>query len=656
MGNVVKFLHLDIETQSEIDLSETGVYRYVEGDEFGIQLLSYAYNDEPVRTLDLAHGDAFPESLAADILNPDVKKVAHNASFERVCFSRLLLGPQKYIDPKGWACTLVLASYFNLPESLAKLGEALGLPEDKAKLKEGPRLVKMFSGAGHPDMSVIPQDAAWEKYLEYNAQDVIAEREIWKRFTSPEMSCAMYPRLMTEYQQSERINDRGVLADLKFTERMIELTARYKEQATAELGRLCDAYAEKYGQAKVENTNSTSQLKKLLGLTSLRANDVDAIIEDPTTPEDTKQILRLRASLAQSAVTKYDKIVACACADGRIRGLFKFYGAGTGRFAGRLVQLQNLKKNHFDDVAAARDLYMNGSPEFSTDLLSDLGELIRTALIPKDGCTFSDADYSAIEARVLAYIAGEQWRVDAFCDGRDIYCESASRMFGKPVVKGGENGELRGTGKVAELACGYGGGVGAFKRMGGERLGLTEDETAQIISDWRSQSPHIVDLWYNLENWVKRAIRKPGTEVRCYAVGMGVTDISVVVRPMAGQTGYRLELTLPITHRRLIYPNIRIESGGIMYTSNRGVDKSLYGGKLTENLIQAVARDILTGALMLLEDAGYPVVMHIHDEVLVEYPTECVKEIAEIMAHAADPYVGLPLKAEGYQCDFFIKQ
>lgn len=659
-------LHIDIETQSDVDLNEQGVYRYVESPVFGIQLMSYAYDDQPIVTLDLAHGDQIPFHIKEAILNPDQPKIIHNASFERICFSQEFNGLEHYIDPKGWGCTLVLGNYLNLPGSLEELGKALRLPGNFQKDKRGKALIKKFATGRYADMSTIPVDQDWLDYKEYNRQDVEAERAIWNKLL--EMSRSLYPKLFVEYQISERINDRGVAVDMAMVEKMIELSNDFKETGAGALIALCDQYAADHGKPPIANTNSVPQLKSLLDIEgSLDQKTAQALCDDPNTPEDKKKILMLRSSLSQSAVTKYDKIMDCACADHRVRGLFKFYGAGTGRFASKLVQLQNLKKNHFEDPAKARAYYM-GEPQFSYSMLSDIGELIRTAFVPGEGKTFSDADYSAIEARVTAWLTGEQWVLDAFAQGKDIYCETAAQMFtilrGEPVKveKHGENSDLRAIGKVATLACGYQGGVGAFERMGGSSLGMSQDQEKKMVDTWRNANPHTRSFWYKIEefcrdvipgpNGGRKALTRTWTVPTCPEAQLTVSCIKLPY-----DDAYQLEIELPLTKRKLIYPYIHIEPGTnkIVYRSARG-ETDLYGGKCLENIVQGIARDILVSALGKLQDSGYPVVMHIHDEAVIEYPTECVDEIAKIMASAAEPYTGLPLKAEGYQCDFFMKE
>lgn len=642
-------LHIDIETQSPVDLSACGVYQYAAHPDFHIQILSCALDNGAVQTYDLAHGEEIPARIRELILDPNAPKIAHQASFERICLSRYLLGEGQFIDPKGWACSMILAEYYGLPLNLADLGNALGLPEDQKKLVVGKRLIAKYSS----DYKDIPMDEDWQTYKVYNGQDVVSERACWdimiKLYGNP------YSKLFAEYQQSERINDRGVAVDMPFVNRMRALIEPFKRDGDALLTQMCHAYADSTGKTRVTNPRSNKQLCALLGLESLSEKYVRSVLDSGKTPAPVREILQLRANLSLSAVTKYDRMVDCCSSDGRIRGLFMFYGAHTGRYTSKRVQLQNLKKNHGEtETARLRDYYMTENPEIHPDTLNEISTLVRTAFVPEDGCLFSDADYSAIEAHVIAWIAGETWRLEAFRSGHDIYCESASRIYGKPVVKNGINGELRARGKVAELALGYQGGVSAFKRMSGGSIDLSDAEISGIVQSWRDASPAIRNLWYTMEKAMKRAVADPGRAYPCYCSGMGTHEISIEVNTrITGDTV--MTMVLPVTHRKLFFHNIHTEPGeyGDQIYSGK---TSLYGGKLTENLVQAVARDLLQRALMLLEADGYKVVMHIHDEVLVEAPHPCVEEIAAIMASAAADYPGLPLSADGYDCAFFIKK
>lgn len=669
-----KFLHIDLETQSSVDLSRNSVYKYAESDDFGIQLLSYAYGSGRKHTVDLAHGEKIPGDVYCDILSGDVIKIAHNASFERVCLSKALLKPGEYLAPESWRCTMMLARYFNLPNGLEDLCKALNLPSTLHKDTRGKMLMQKYCHAQYKDMDQIPLDEDWAVYKEYNGQDVVAEQAVWQEFIkaiakAPDM---YYKDLFREYAVSERINDTGIKIDIPFAKKMAELAFDFKEKSTINLELLCDMYASSHNKPRVTNPNSTEQIRELLGVPSLEKDQVKKFFR--SLPRDAQRIIVTRESISQSSTAKYDRMLEGVCKDGRIRGEFKFYGAGTGRFAGQNVQLQNLKKNHFEDIEKARNEYFEDKAEFTGHYLSDIGELVRTALIPRDGEIFSDADYSAIEARVVAWVAGEKWVLDAFREGKDIYCETASQMYSlirkTPVTveKDGENGELRAIGKVATLACGYQGGVGAFNKMGGDAFSMSQSDKWQIVNTWREANPNITSFWKYVENCAKVLI-KSGREgyINLDKEPMMAKGMKMTIRKSSLTGEFQLEIKLPVTGRSLIYPDIRIENKTetnrngesftkeqIIYKTPKGTD-TIYGGKFTENIVQGIARDILIDAMSKLNKAGYPVVLHVHDEVLVEKDKNCVAEISGILASSGEKYEGLPLKAEGYTCEFFRK-
>lgn len=672
-----KTLHIDLEAQSSVDLTRNSVYRYVESPDFGIQLFSYAYDNGNTHTVDMAHGEKLPGQVICDILDNNVIKIAHQASFERICLSKFLLKPGEFLNPESWRCTLILARYFNLPNGLDELCKALGLPESLCKDPRGKMLMQRYCHAQYKNMDTIPMDENWVAYKEYNKQDTVAEQAVWMKFIeaiarAPSM---YYPRLFAEYAISERINDRGIKIDAPFAKKMSELAYDFKEQSMINLELLCDMYAASHDKPKVTNFNSTEQIRDLLGVPSLEKDQVKKFFKD--LPLDAQRIIVTRDSIAQAATAKYDRMLESVCSDDRIRGEFKFYGTGTGRFAGQNVQIQNLKKNHFEDIEKARAEYFAEEAPVTGHYLSDIGELVRTALIPEGDTVFSDTDYSAIEARVVAWVAGEKWVLDAFAEGKDIYCETAAQMFTllqkKPVKveKNGENGNLRAIGKVATLACGYQGSVGAFDKMGGTALGMTAKEKKQMVTTWREANPNIRSFWSYVENAAKCLI-KNGQEgyLPLYREPMIPKDMKMIYRksPLRSDGTFQLEITLPVTKRVLIYPDIKIEKRTetdfygapverekISYETPKGRE-DIYGGKFTENIVQAISRDILMSALYKLQKAGYPVVLHVHDEVLVEYPNDCVERISQILSSAAEPYEGLPLRAEGYTCNFFMKE
>lgn len=679
-------LHIDLETQSSLPLERVGVYKYVEDPNFGIQLMSYAYNEGRVHTIDLAHGEKIPGQVICDIMDGTKIKLAHNASFERICLSKYLeqkgvLKKGEFLLPESWRCTMIYARYFNLPGSLDALCKVLGLPEYYWKDKRGAALMHKYCHAQYKDMSQIPIDDDWLAYKKYNNQDTVAEQAIfYALFASlAKASTIYYKDLFKEYAVSERINDRGIKIDIPFVQKMSELASDFKSQRLMDLQLLCDLYAAKHNKPRITNVNSVEQLQALLEVPSLDRDRIPMFFDQ--LPNDVKQIIITRSCITQVATQKYDHMLESVCEDGRIRGEFKFYGASTGRFAGNNVQVQNLKKNDFEDIKATRELYMSGQAPVSTHYLDDISSLIRTAIIPEGNNIFSDSDYSAIEARVVAWLAGEEWVLNAFREGRDVYSETASQIYSAirktpvKVEKDGENSDLRQVGKIATLTLGFGGGTPAFNSMGGNKLGLTQDQIKSIVYSWRKANPHIKSLWYTIDNVVKYLIRYGQEGVMSKDQDPGLPDdLKIVYRRSPFIKGeYQLEIILPVTHRVLIYPDIRLttekdqqgktyECLSYMAAKGRNIDGTtteyrtkIYGGKFVENITQGIARDILVSALSMLQNSGYPVVMHVHDEVLAEYPKDCVASISGILASAAMPYEGLPLKAEGYTCDFFMK-
>lgn len=672
-----KILHIDLETQSSVDLTRNSVYKYTESPDFGIQLFSYAYDNGRTVTVDMAHGGKIPGQVICDILDGNVIKMAQNASFERICLSKYLVKKGEFLAPESWRCTMMLARYFGLPNGLEDLCKALGLPDNLQKDVRGKRLMQKYCHAQYKDMSRIPIDDDWLAYKEYNAQDVVAEQAVWNAILQAIVKAPtmFYPGLFAEYAASERINDRGIKIDVPFAKKMSELAFEFKEERLMHLELLCDMYASAHNKPRITNPNSSEQIRELLGVPSLEKDQVKTFFR--SLPADAQRIIMTRECIAQASTAKYDRMLETVCEDGRIRGEFKFYGAGTGRFAGQNVQIQNLKKNHFEDIEKSRTEYFTGEAPVTGHYLSDIGELVRTALIPEQGTMFSDSDYSAIEARVVAWVAGEKWVLDAFAEGKDIYCETAAQVFSlirkQPVIveKNGVNAELRAVGKVTTLSCGYQGGVGVFNKMGGDALNMSQKEKWEIVNTWRDANPNIKAFWDYVENCAKCLIRN-GQEgcLSLYREPMIPKDMKMTYRksPFKDDGTYQLEITLPVTKRVLIYPDIKIEQ-------KQGTDKfgrpytkevmtysvlrdrtEIYGGKFTENIVQAIARDILTSALGKLHLAGYPVVLHVHDEVLVEHKNNVVNEISQILASAAEPYEGLPLRAEGYTCNFFMKE
>lgn len=660
----IKNLSLDLETKSSVDIGKAGAYKYAESTDFDILLFGVSVNHGPITVYDLACGDTVPEEIIAALSDDRVTKWAYNASFERVCLSVWLRRNypehfrsysipgdpvQNYLDPASWKCTLVWAAYNGLPLGLEKVGAVLGF--EKQKLKEGKDLIKYFCCPCKPTKSNggrtwnLPYHAPekWELFKKYNERDVQVEMQIQERLKN-------YPVpdfVWDEYHLDQQINDRGIMIDQEMVREALRIDELSKTDLTARMQK----------KTGLDNPNSVIQMKDYLAengmeVESLGKKDVAAMIK--TAPEDLAEVLSLRLQLAKSSVRKYQAMQNAVCADGRCHGMFQFYGANrSGRWAGRLIQLQNLPQNHMDDLEQARDLVKAGDYEM-LDMLYDsvpgvLSELIRTAFIPRPGYKFIVSDFSAIEARVLSHLAGETWRAEVFYKGRDIYCESASRMFGVPVEKHGQNSHLRQKGKIAELALGYGGSVGALKAMGALDMGLTEDELQPLVDMWRSSNPRITQYWWAVDAAVKDAIQMR-TQTQ-------VGNITFVMK------NGMLFITLP-SGRRLAYVKPRIGEnrfGGESVTY-MGIDAQKkwsriesYGPKFVENIVQAVSRDILSYAMWTLSYCQ--IVGHVHDELIIECsPEVSLDAICEQMGRTPPWIPGIELGADGYECGFYQKQ
>ncbi|EFH93800.1 DNA polymerase [Finegoldia sp. P3-F-LR] len=642
----MKKLSIDLETYSSVDLGKSGVYKYAESEDFEILLFAYSINDGEVKVIDLANGEIIPEEILSALSDENVEKWAFNANFERVCLSRFL---GKRLKPQGWYCTMIWSAYLGLPLSLEKVGEVLKL--DKQKMNEGKALIRYFSTPCKPTKTngmrirnLSHHDLEkWSTFKEYNQRDVETEMAIKKKLSAFPMSHSEWEN----YWIDQNINDRGILIDEVLVDSAIKFDGILREENM-------DRAIELTG---LENPNSPLQLKEWLNkkgleIDSLAKKDVESALKN--TEGDIKEVLELRQELSKSSVRKYDAMKNVKGKDNRARGLIQFYGANrTGRYSGRLIQVQNLRRNNLKDLDLARSLVKNRDYETMEILYESpsdiLSQLIRTAFIAKEGTRFIISDFSAIEARVLAWLAGEQWVLDAFENGEDIYCRTASRMFGVPVEKHGVNGHLRQKGKIATLACGYQGALGALKAMGGIEMGLSEDELQSIVDSWREANPNIVSLWWDIDSVVKRVVKTRTKE----------KYKSLVISYEKGI----LFIELP-SKRRLAYPKAKIGTnrfGGesIVYegivVGNKWDKIESYGGKFVENIVQAIARDILAEAMMRLEKKGFNIVMHIHDEVVIESDSSSIEEINQIMSLVPSWAPGLILDADGFESEFYKK-
>lgn len=637
----MRFMSIDIETYSDIDINKAGVYRYVDTDAFKILLFAYSVDGGPVQLIDLTRGDCIPKEIVKALSDKSVTKWAYNANFERVALSRFLGMPTgQYLDPEGWKCSMVWAATLGLPMGLAKVGEVLTL--DKQKMSEGRGLIYKFC---KPDKKtgqrVMPEEFPedWETFRRYDIRDVETEMGIQKMI-SP-FPCS--DELWQEYWTDQRINDRGVEVDLTLAKNAVAMDAEISKNLMEKMRSLTG----------IDNPRSTSQLDMWLrehgcDMVSLGKKDVAQVIEETDDPL-IRKVLSLRLLISKSSVKKYTKMLDATCSDGRARGMFQFYGAmRTGRFAGRLLQLQNLPQNHIENIGLVRELARRGDLEALSvmfDSVPDiLSQLIRTAFVAREGSRFIVADFSAIEARVIAWLAGEEWRMKAFAEGKDIYCASASAMFGVPVVKHGINGELRQKGKVAELACGYGGSVGALKAFGADKMGLTETEMQSIVDNWRASSPRIVQLWWNVDRAIKQTL-EDGTTHRTHGLMFSLQKGILFIRLPSG--------------RSLAYVKPRLIDGKITYegvSSNKGWARlESYGPKFVENITQAISRDLLLNAMKQVgPDAR--ICMHIHDELVIEADSSVkLDDICQKMAQVPEWAEGLLLRADGYETKFYLK-
>ena len=641
----MKTLSIDLETYSSVNLQKCGVYKYAQSEDFEILLFGYSVDGGEVKVVDLACGEKIPDEVIKALSDESVIKWAFNATFERVCLSNYL---GEWLNPESWHCTLVWSATLGLPLPLEGVGAVLGL--EKQKLTEGKALIRYFCVPCSPTKSNgdrtrnLPKHdmEKWQLFKAYNKRDVETEMSIQDRLSRFPVS----EQIWDEYHLSEEINDRGIGIDRELVRRAISIDQKSREQLTSALQNV----------TKLENPNSVQQMKGWLSdnglqMDSLGKKEVAAAIK--TAPPNLTEVLSLRQQLAKSSVKKYQAMENAMCRDDRARGMFQFYGANrTGRFAGRLIQLQNLPQNHMPDLAEARSLVRDGNYKalelLYADIPDTLSQLIRTAFVPQEGRKFIVSDFSAIEARVLAWLAGERWRMKVFEEGKDIYCSSASQMFGVPVEKHGINGHLRQKGKIAELALGYGGSVGALKSMGALEMGLTEEELQPLVNAWRDANPMITMLWWDIDRAVKTTVKQRiHTEVHCLKFDY--------------KSGF-LFMTLP-SGRRLAYvkPRMGVNQFGSESVTYEGVGATKkwerlesYGPKFTENAVQAIARDILMYAMQTLRCCS--IVAHVHDELIIECDRRVsLDEICEQMGRTPPWADGLLLRADGYECDFYKK-
>ena len=645
----MKTINIDIETFSSINISKSGVYKYVESEDFEVLLFAYSIDGGKTEIADIASGEKLSEDIIQALLDDNVIKWAFNAQFERICLSRFLkLTKGTYLNPKSWRCTMIWSAYMGLPFSLEGVGKVLGL--EKQKLIEGKDLIKYFCVPCTPTKSngfrnrnfPYHDKIKWEAFKTYNIRDVDTEKEIQcklMKFPVPDF-------IWEEYHLDQEINDRGIKVDLDFVERVIALDDKVRTKLMSELQILTE----------LENPNSVVQLKGWLSeqgveTESLDKKSVKELVK--VTKGEVSKALALRMQLSKSSIKKYQAMKDVACEDNRCRGMFQFLGANrTGRFSGRNVQLQNLPRNTMKELFEVRSIIKNRNGDI-LELLYDnvpdiLSQLIRTAFVPKENMKFYVADFSSIEARVIAWLAGETWREELFKKGGDIYCMSASQMFGVPVVKHGINGDLRQKGKIAELACGYGGSVGALTAMGALDMGLKEDELKPLVLSWREANQNIVALWWTVDKAIKDTIAMKGV-TKTHGIEFECRSGLLRIRLPSG--------------RKLTYikPKIEINKFGCESVTYEGIGVAKkweriesYGPKFVENIVQAISRDILIYALQNLSD--YNIVAHVHDEIIIEAPENTkLEDICGTMSQAPYWAKGLILTADGYTCDFYMK-
>lgn len=653
-------LFIDVETYSSVDIKESGAYKYIESPDFEILIIGYAINDDPVKIIDLAQGDNIPEEFEDALFDPGYLKVAHNATFERLCFRRIGYD----IPAEQWYCTSVKAAYCGLPLSLDSVSKVLNLTDKK--LDTGKALIKYFSCPCKPTRingmrtRNYPKHAPekWEMYKEYNKYDVLAEREIFNRldkYVIPYIERRMYAL-------DQNINDRGILVDMELAESAIDVDNTYTSMLIEQAKQITG----------LENPNSPTQIRQWI---EKRTGSVVLSLSKETMPDllkefgaypDVVELLNIRKKLSKTSIKKYYAMINCAMSDNRVRGTFQFYGANrTGRWAGRLLQLQNLSKNHIDHIEVPRELIRARdweAVEMMYDDVSDiLSQLVRTALIASPGNVFSVADFSAIEARVISWLANEKWRMDVFRGDGKIYEATGAKMFNVPISSITKGSVLRDKSKISELALGYEGSLGALKRMGGERMGLSDTEMMSLVRKWRMANPAIVDMWKEIDEASKEAVRyRRPVSCTCRNIVFDCDGEFMTIKLPSGRKlfYYHPHFKDKKIGRSTMPTRVLCYEGVVQETKQWG-EIDTYGGKLTENIVQAISRDLLANSMLNLELSGYPPVCHIHDECLVEVPEENAKkyydEMVYIMSTPPDWALDLPLRADGYTTPFYLK-
>ena len=644
-------LHIDIETYSPEPIADGGVYRYAEHPDFMILLFAYAFDDGPVTVIDLASGVKLPAPVLRSLRDPNVLKLAHNATFERVCIGRML---GETLDPSQWECTMVQCARCGLPLSLGEAAKVLGL--EAQKMTEGKRLIRQFCTPQAPNlyssgerMQPSADPEGWEIFKQYCRMDVEVERQLEKALAWHEVPEAER-RL---YAIDQKINDRGTLTDRTLVDNAVRMDTVYKARLNVEAQQITG----------LSNPNSATQLREWLGerlgrdLPTLRKAELPEILSETDDPQ-VRRVVQIRAEMAKTSCAKYATMQAMRCQDDRVRGILQFYGTRTGRWAGRGVQMQNLPQNHLGDIELARQLLRDGDMDTLElcygNVPDTLSQLIRTAFVAPEGKTFAVCDFSAIEARVLAWLAGEDWVLEVFHGHGKIYEATAAQMYGCDVSEISKTDPRRQKGKIAVLALGYGGGVGALAAMGGERMGLSPEDMSALVQDWRNANPHIVKLWSKLEAAAERCCvtRMP---LKTHGLSFAMNDTTLTITLPSGRMLCYRDMTTGSNR----FGNKSLKFRGVNSTTKQWSWIETYGGKLTENIVQAIARDCLAHTLTQLDDLGYAVAFHVHDEVVCEVPkdtaAESLKLIQNVFAYPADWAEGMPLKGAGYTTDYYLK-